>query len=284
VSPAARGRAWVLATAVLWSLGGVLIRTGERVGVTPEAMACLRSAVAGIALSWALPAIRPALGGRFVVAAGFYVMALFPFVIATASIGAAEAIFLQYFYPLLVAVGARLLYRESIGARGLVALAVGTAGVGVILANSLEKVGGIGLTWGLGSAVGLGGFILVQRGMKAGNPIGLTAAYNLITAAVLLAPAIGHLRLSPQGWALVVVTGLFQVGLAYVCLLRGLRHVGAAEASILCFVEPVLNPLWVWLALREVPPTWTLIGGALILSAVLLRLTGAAARPAPDSD
>jgi len=69
--------------------------------------------------------------------------------------------------------------------------------------------------------------------------------------------------------AIVVFLGVLQIGLAYVLLTYGLRHVGALEASLLLLAEPVLNPLWAWLVHGERPSAWSFVGGAVIVAATL---------------
>ena len=97
------------------------------------------------------------------------------------------------------------------------------------------------------------------------------------------AVALPRALLGPAGtatdWLLIAYLGSVQVGLSYILLARGSRHVPALEASLLLLLEPVLNPLWVWLFQGERPGTATLGGGALILGASLLpALTGRAER------
>jgi drug/metabolite transporter (DMT)-like permease len=72
-------------------------------------------------------------------------------------------------------------------------------------------------------------------------------------------------------WTMILYLGVVQIGLAYVCMTGGLRHVPALEASVLLLVEPALNPLWAWLVHGEMPGPWALAGGALILGATLLK-------------
>ena len=72
--------------------------------------------------------------------------------------------------------------------------------------------------------------------------------------------------------------GCFQVGLAYICIARGMSHVPAMEASLLLLVEPTFNPVWSFLLLRETPGPWTLAGGVLILGATALHAPIAARR------
>ena len=71
--------------------------------------------------------------------------------------------------------------------------------------------------------------------------------------------------------AILVWLGVFQIGLAYLCLSTGVRDVTALEASLLLLAEPVLNPVWAWLAHGERPGPWALAGGALIVAATTVR-------------
>jgi drug/metabolite transporter (DMT)-like permease len=73
----------------------------------------------------------------------------------------------------------------------------------------------------------------------------------------------------PLDWWLVVYLGVFQIGLAYVWLTRGVRRVPALEASLLILLEPVLNPVWAWWVHGERPGPWSLTACALILAATL---------------
>jgi drug/metabolite transporter (DMT)-like permease len=73
----------------------------------------------------------------------------------------------------------------------------------------------------------------------------------------------------PADLALVAYLGVFQIGIAYVLVLRALRRVSALEAALLLMVEPVLNPLWAWLLHGEEPGALALLGGAIILGATL---------------
>lgn len=69
--------------------------------------------------------------------------------------------------------------------------------------------------------------------------------------------------------AAVILLGVFQVGLSYVCVTRALRHVPAFEANTVLLLEPALNPVWVWLLHGERPGAWALAGGAVILGAAV---------------
>ena len=70
--------------------------------------------------------------------------------------------------------------------------------------------------------------------------------------------------------AVILYLGVAQVGLAYWCLTRAIRHVPAFEATTMLQVEPAMNPVWSWVAHGERPSLWAFAGGAVIVSATLL--------------
>jgi len=264
----------VLGAAVLWSTGGVFIKVlTDPEGpyrMTPPALACLRSAAAGLALAWALPRLGRVARGAVAGSALAYGVALWAFVMATSATTSANAIFLQYAFPLVVAVGAWLLFAERPSRKTVLSLALGLTGIGTILAGSWERDARAGLLYGVVSALSLGAFVLLQRGMRRGSPVGLTSLYNLIGALLMLPLAWGGLGAPTGALLLVSVQGVVQIGIPYVLFIAALRRIPAAEASVICLAEPVLNPLWVWLVVGERPGPWTLLGGGAILAALLV--------------
>jgi drug/metabolite transporter (DMT)-like permease len=94
---------------------------------------------------------------------------------------------------------------------------------------------------------------------------------NLIAFAIALPGALPVRGTSPADWAMVVYLGVFQIGISYLLLSSGLRHIGALEVSLLMLLEPALNPLWAWLVHGEAPGGWPLAGGALILIATTVK-------------
>jgi drug/metabolite transporter (DMT)-like permease len=68
--------------------------------------------------------------------------------------------------------------------------------------------------------------------------------------------------------------GLTQIGLGLIFLSIGARLIPAAEVALITLLEIVLGPLWVWLALGERPSATTLVGGAIVLAAVVIQTVG----------
>jgi drug/metabolite transporter (DMT)-like permease len=77
--------------------------------------------------------------------------------------------------------------------------------------------------------------------------------------------------LQPRALWLVLVLGVLQLGLSYALYAEAIKHVTALEAMLIPLIEPVLNPVWVMLALGERPGPWAIVGAALVLGAVLVR-------------
>lgn len=284
-SSLSRGHLLILCCAVMWSFGGLFVKVlRKHYGADPAAIACLRSAAAGLVLAWALPGLATAPKGRALASAVAYTAVVSSFVVAVAGTTAANAIFLQYAYPLFVAVGAVWFFREALGRRTLAALALGAAGVATILVFSWQPGQRQGLVCGFGSSIAFAALALLQRSMRRGSPIALSSFYNLTAAVLLLPLAWGRLSLSAEALLLLALMGILQLGVPYVFFIQGLRSVPATDGALITLAEPILNPIWVWLFFGEPTAGGTMVGGALILLALLvrflpLRVTAGAGRP-----
>jgi drug/metabolite transporter (DMT)-like permease len=80
------------------------------------------------------------------------------------------------------------------------------------------------------------------------------------------------------GW--LAALGIGQIGLGFALLTVGARLIPAAQVGLITLLEVVLGPLWVWLALDERPSSLTLVGGAIVIAAIVIQTAGATPRPA----
>ena len=87
------------------------------------------------------------------------------------------------------------------------------------------------------------------------------AAGNLFASIAALPFALPLPAASTGEWITIVYLGVCQIGLGYVCLTAGIRHLPALDVSLLLLVEPVLNPVWTWILRGESPGSWTIVGG-----------------------
>jgi len=125
-----------------------------------------------------------------------------------------------------------------------------------------------GLCWAL-AVTGLR--FMGRQGGRGGGAAAAVVLGNLFAFLLCLPFALPVTTARPADFGIIAFLGVFQIGLAYVLLNYGLRHVGALEASLLLLAEPVLNPVWAWLVHGERPSAWALAGGAVIVAATLAK-------------
>ena len=287
-----RPRLAVLATAVLFSTGGAAIKA---TALGAWQVAGLRSGFAAAFLFLALPAARrrptwPALG-----VAAVHAATMILFVAGNKLTTAANTIFLQSAAPLWVLLLAPRLLGEPVRRRDLAFMAALAAGLGMFFVGAAEpratapdpRTGDLlalasGATWAL-TLLGLralGRRTPPVAGVPParGAPDGVGGAQAVLLGNVLVLlvclPGIasaggggGLAAATATDWAVVAYLGAIQIGLAYVLLPGALREVPALEASLLLLTEPVLNPVWAWLAVGERPGPWSIAGGAIIVGA-----------------
>jgi len=282
MSPRALARLQLVAAAVLFSTGGAAIKSAA---FTPVQVAGLRSGVAALAVFLLVPAARRNWSWHPWLLGIAYAATLILFVLANRLTTAANTIFLQSAAPLYILLLGPLLLKEPVRRRDLGFMAV--VGVGLALffvgaeapaatapdparGNLLAALSGVtwalticGLRWlgahpGESTRDGSAGV----RAVVAGNAIAFFACLPWIL------PLGSH---GAVDWATILYLGIFQIGLAYVCMTSGLRRVPALEASVLLLVEPALNPIWAWLVHGERPGAWAVAGGALILGATIVK-------------
>lgn len=265
------GRLMVLGAAAMWSLSGVL---AKGLSLDGPAIAFYRGLFAGLALLPFVPrgahAFRP---GMLVLAVVFAAMTGL-YLGSMRSTTAANAIFLQSSSVIWVVPIGFAVLRERVSGRGLAGVGLAAAGIAVILASGRgdRPHETLGIVYGLASGVGFAGVLVGLRRYREINPTWLCASNNLGGALLLglwVVATGGSIPLPHGGdWATLVVFGVVQMAIPYVLFTRGLRTVPAAEAGLIGLIEPILNPLWVYLQHGERPGTPTVVGGALVLAGV----------------
>ena len=106
---------------------------------------------------------------------------------------------------------------------------------------------------------------------RTGSPINSVILGNIIVGIYECAVSVEGAVTEPRALWLVLVLGVLQLGLSYALYAEAIKHVTALEAMLIPMIEPILNPVWVMLALGERPGPWAIVGGALVLGAVLVR-------------
>jgi len=258
----------LLLAALCWSLGGVLIKS---IDWPPMAIAGGRSAIAIPMILLCIGRPRFTFSRAQVGGALSYAGTVVLFVFATRMTTAANAIFLQYTAPVYVALIGRWYLGERASRIDWLVITVALAGIALFFLDQLTVAGLWGNILALGSGLAFALVALFLRKERADSPVASIVLGNIIVAVagapfIFQAPSLGEDGL----WRLVLL-GAVQLGLPYVLYAAAIKQVSALEATLIPLLEPILNPLWVMLALGERPGPWAIVGGLLVLSGVLGR-------------
>jgi drug/metabolite transporter (DMT)-like permease len=267
VTPERRGVLAIAGAALLWSTGGIGIKA---IPASPVAIACWRSAFAAVVLLLFFRA-APRRNAAFLLALPCYAACLTTFVTATKWTTAANAIFLQYSGVVWVLVLAPVVLRERFDGRDAVAVALAFAGMALFFVGRYGTWGRAGDVVALLSGLFFAGIVLSLRRQPGPAAEAAVSWGNVLTALVLLPAATAAPLPSARSFLILAALGVFQIGAAYVLFVYGLARVPATRASLVSMLEPVANPIWVFLALGEAPSRFALVGGAVVLGAVAWR-------------
>lgn len=280
-----RGLLLIVGAALLWSTGGIGIKA---IADPPLKVTFYRSLFAAIALALLFGkrvfARRWRSTTAFALAILSYGICLTTFVIATKWTTAANAIFLQYAGVVWVLLLSPLVVKEPMRSRDVVAITVAIAGMALFFVGRFEARGMAGNAMALTSSVFFAGLILSLRREHEAAESAIT--WGNAALALALLPAVSRdLALTPKSFGVLLFLGVFQIALAYVLFVRGLKHVTATQASLTGMLEPVSNPIWVLLFLGERPSGYAIAGAGIVLAAIAwhtLRGEPATELPAPD--
>ena len=258
----ARGRLFILAAAILWSLAGVFIKFLD---VPPLTIVFYRSFFAFLVFTAFVRRTDWQINGPVLISVLTYTAAISSFVSANKLTTAANAIVLQYTAPIFVFLFSRLVLGEKISRVNGFALLAGMIGVGVISLDSAGEPEMAGVALALVSGVLFAAYMINLRRTQQVNPIYLTWVNNAFCALALLFVVSSQLALTLNQLVILMVMGAVQLGLPYFLFSKGLQSVPLQEASLIALIEPVLNPIWVALTVGEIPSAATISGGVMIL-------------------
>lgn len=261
---------FVFAAAFLWSTGGLFIKWNSLSGLE---LSCYRSFLAMITVAILTRHEGFGLNRLMLVASLLYAVLLILFVVATKETTAANAIFLQYTSSVYVLILEPIVYKEKFRGRDLITVAVCLGGMALFFVGQLRPQDITGNILALASGFCFALYFLLLRHPRAREVNRASSViYGNLVAVILTAPwGLAALARVTQHDALsVVYLGVVQLGIAYTLFTFGMaRGVRSLDAGIICYIEPVLNPVWVFLVLGERPSRWALLGGTIILAAVL---------------
>jgi drug/metabolite transporter (DMT)-like permease len=257
----------IMAAAFLWSLAGLFIKILDW---NPLTIAGVRSLIASLVILLYLK--RPHLHWSFpqVAAAVANTATMLLFVSANKTTTSTNAILLQYTGPIITAfIGAALL-KERARLEHWIAFALVAGGMTVMF---MDKLGGgqmLGNILAVLSAVAFSFYFVFMRMQKDGSPLESILLSHWIVAAIGITASVflPMPTVTLKAVGAIAVLGLFQVGVSAILFAAAIKRISAVSANLIAVIEPVFNPIWVFLALGEAPGPKAIIGGLIIVVAV----------------
>jgi drug/metabolite transporter (DMT)-like permease len=253
--------------AAMWSLGGLLIKS---ISLHPLAIAGFRSLIAAPVL-WAA-CRRPKFiftkaqwGTAFCLA-----ITVILFVTSTKLTTAANSILLQYTAPLYVALLSGPILKERIGKWDWLSLLAVLGGMTLFFVDKVSTEHMLGNLLALMSGVSYGGIVIFLRLQKGQSTIESLLLGHVMTAVVGLPFLFMGSMPSHDDVIRILILGVVQLGIPYALYAIAISYVTALEATLVTMIEPILNPIWVVLFYGERPSPNAMIGGTIVLTAVVI--------------
>jgi drug/metabolite transporter (DMT)-like permease len=271
-----RGQLLIAAAAVAWSTAGGLQR---ELSVDTTTQLAGRAFFAFLALA-AFVAVRNRRGTigafRSMGPAGLGVavctaIASGSFIVALNHAAVANVLFLQAVSPIAAALLAWVALGERITARSGLAMAIALAGVGVMVGGP-GSGGAVGVGVSLVMTLAFAGSIVItrhRRDVSMAPAICLSQLLVVLVAGPFSQPG----TVGKHDLVVLVLLGVGQMGLGLVLFTMGARLIVASEVALITLLEVVLGPFWAWVAVSETPAPSTVLGGAVVVAAVLLQTT-----------
>ena len=183
----------------------------------------------------------------------------------------ANALFLLSTAPFIAALVGWWILKERVSSSLLWFILMASVGVAVMVAEGYQFGTLFGTIMALIAATGFGVFAVFLRMGRNTDlvPAVLWAGIcaTIISGTMILITGSGF-EINLRDWSLCAAMGIFQVGVGLVIFTHGAKYLPAAEITLLSLTEIVLGPIWVWLVVQEIPGILTVVGGAIVLSAI----------------
>ena len=222
-----------------------------------------------VARGQALAGVK-ALGLAGVAVAGIYSINAITFVLALDHTQVANVLIIIASTPLIAALLSIIFLKERVAFPTWLAIAGAMAGISIVVSDGARAGTSLGDLLALATAIALAVTFIIIRHNKHVNMIPATAFGALISALIAM-PFAEPLQLEGAQLGLMLLLGLVIMPLSFGLITLGPRSIPAPEVALLLLLETVLGPIWVWLGIDEKPSEMTIIGGCVVISAVMLQ-------------
>ena len=259
----------LITAALMWSLGGVFIKL---VDLNPMGIAGIRSLGAAVVLLIYIKKPRLYWNRYFLTGVLAYTAMVVLYVLSIRLTTAANAIFLEFTAPIYVVAFSYLLLNERINRFDILTMVIIFLGMGLFFMDELTFYGFWGNIMALIAGVCLALVTVMIRKEKE-SAFEIVFYGNVLTAIICFNFIIEGLSNSTQlDWLIIFGLGIFQLGIPYILYTTALKYVSALDAILVGMLEPILNPIWVYIFIGEAMGEWAFIGGALVIIGTLGRV------------
>lgn len=269
---------FIILAATLWSTGGLMIKATSW---QPLAILGGRSIFSSIVLLLYVRRIPIKWTRWKILASVSHILTASLFIMATKMTTAANAIFLQYTAPVYIVLLAAWFLHERPSRMDWASMVIIFFGMLLFFGDKLSLNGLYGNLLAVISGITLALLTVSMRAQKNGSPAESILLANIFTAIVGF-PFILKEAWTVTNWLIILYLGVFQIGFSFLFFSIAIKHIPALEATLISTLEPVLNPVWVFLFIGEKPGLFALVGGVIVLGGVALNaISSARAAPIP---
>lgn len=262
-----KGIAYVVIASILWSTGGLLIKLSDW---NPIAISGSRSLISALIMLAYIKKPKITKSKPQIIGAIAYTATVLFFVMANKLTTAANAILLQYTAPIFVAILGVWILKERIHWYDLVSIAAVFLGISLFFIQGIEGGKALGNVIAILSGFSMASATVALRLQKDGSAVETTWLGNILTFIIAL-PFLGQVQFDFKNVMIIVFLGVFQLGISYILYVNSLKYITALEAILLTVIEPLLNPLWVYIFTGEAPGILAIIGGIIVITAIIMR-------------
>ncbi len=258
---------YLVITAILWSMGGLFIKL---VDWNPIAIAGSRSGISALVMLFYLKKPIRNFNRNKLIGGFLYALLMLLFVSANKLTTSANAILLQFTAPIWVALFCGWFLKEKTRIHDWFAVAAVMFGMTLFFVGDLGSGNMFGNFVAVLSGVAMAGVAIYLKLQSEGSPVEMTMLGNILTFLVAI-PFLFYVTPTLGSITGILILGVFQLGISYILYSLAVQHVSALEAILIPIIEPLLNPIWVFLFTGESPGPYAVWGGAIVIGSVVIR-------------
>ena len=211
------------------------------------------------------PSLIPGLPGLAV--AGLYALSSMTFMTAVYNTSTANLVFILAFNTVFAALLSWIFLRERPRPATLLTMVAMVGGVAIIVWDGIGTGNLLGDALALASAFFIAAAITVTR--ASGRDMGFTPLVSVIVPALIALFIVRDTGVKVDAPWWIILNGAIIIPISFFCLATGPKYISGPEVAMFYLLETVLAPVWMWLIFKEVPTRNSMIGGAILIVALV---------------